>query len=96
MEEDTSLLPLLEETENLMNDILLSGFHSVQASTLDKWREIGEIYDKLGMEEGKKIISTLEKELHKRRNSFEYDISKITKLFCTLEFYLKNAKNRLE
>lgn len=96
MENENSLISLLSETENLMNDIILSGFHSIQNSSLERLNSLKDIYNQYGMVKGNKIIDNLINELNKRRNSFEYNINKISDDFCLLEFYVKNAKDRIE
>lgn len=95
MEDENILMSLFADTENIINDILLSGYHSLQSTTLDRLRELEQIYNQMGLEEGTKLLSLLIDGLNQRKNSFEFDLNQITKLFCTLEFYLRNAREQL-
>lgn len=93
---DTSnLIQVINDTEYLLNDILLSGFHSVQISTMERLKLLEDIYDKYGMETGRKLVKELYNQLNKRKNSFEYDINEIAEIYCKLEFYIKNAGSRI-
>lgn len=96
MVEENQLLFLLEETDYLLEDILLSGFHSIQTSSLEKLERLKNNFDSYGMEKGKELLNKLFIELNKRRNSFEYEMDTITETFCSIEFYVRTAKNRLE
>lgn len=96
MAEENQLLSLLEETDYLLEDILLSGFHSIQTSSLEKLQKLKNNFDSYGMEKGKELLNKLFVELNKRRNSFEYEMDTITETFCSIEFYVRTAKNRLE
>lgn len=96
MVEENQLLFLLEETDYLLEDILLSGFHSIQTSSLEKLERLKNNFDSYGMEKGKELLNKLFIELNKRRNSFEYEMNIITEIFCSIEFYVRTAKNRLE
>ncbi|WP_176892025.1 hypothetical protein LIY46_03200 [Fusobacterium varium] len=86
---------IINDTENIMNDIFLSGFHTVQPATLEKLEQIENLCRKTGMSRGAELVSDLKNELNKRRNSFEYDIEAATDIFCRLEFYIQNAKDMI-
>lgn len=92
---ENNILSVVSETENIMNDMLLSGFHSVQMSTLERIKSLESAYSKLNMQTGAELILQLYNELNKRRNSFEYNINNITKIFCKLEFYIRNASEKI-
>ena len=87
---------LLDETENVMCDILLSGYHSVRESSMERLREIADTYQEYGMETGAAIVTELWDALNLRINSFDYDKTKITDKISALEFYMRNARSRLE
>ena len=84
---------IINDTENIMNDIFLSGFHTVQPATFEKLEQIENLCRKTGMDRAGELISDLKNELNKRRNSFEYDVKIATDIFCKLEFYIQNAKD---
>lgn len=90
------LLSLLEETQYLLEDIFLSGFHSIQPSSLEKLTMLKSTYEAYDMSSGAVLIDTLLSELGKRRSSFQYCIDDITEIYCKLEFYLCNAKSYIE
>ncbi len=90
-----NILLVISDTQNIMNDIFLSGFHSIQISTLERLKGIETAYYKLDMKTGGKLISHLYDELNKRVNSFKYDINNITEIFCRLDFYIENIKEYL-
>lgn len=89
------MLLLVEDTENFMEDVMLSGFHSVHNQTLERLQELQTIFESLGMESGHEVLKLLFEGLSERKNSFHIDVENLTKTFCRLEFYLKVAKDRL-
>lgn len=95
MAEDSKLLFLVDDTENFMEDIMLSGFHSVHNQTLERLQELQYVFESLGMEAGHKLLKLLFEGLSERKNSFHTDVENLTKTFCRLEFYLKVAKDKL-
>lgn len=86
---------IINDTENIMNDIFLSGFHTVQPATFEKLEQIENLCRKTGMGRAGELISDLKNELNKRRNSFEYDVKIAADIFCKLEFYIQNAKDMI-
>ena len=86
---------IINDTENIMNDIFLSGFHTVQPATFEKLEQIENLCRKTGMDRAGELISDLKNELNKRRNSSEYDVKIATDIFCKLEFYIQNAKDMI-
>ena len=86
---------IINDTENIMNDIFLSGFHTVQPATFEKLEQIENLCRKTGMDRAGELISDLKNELNKRRNSFEYDVKIAADIFCKLEFYIQNAKDMI-
>ncbi|WP_304160279.1 hypothetical protein [Fusobacterium ulcerans] len=86
---------IINDTENIMNDIFLSGFHTVQPATLEKLEQIENLCRKTGMSKAGELIGNLKNELNKRRNSFEYNIKTAADIFCKLEFYIQNAKDMI-
>lgn len=96
MEDSNKILSLIEDTEYLLEDILLSGFHSIQASSLEKLQLLKNAYSKYDMDLGKELIQKLYDGLTLRKNSFDYNINNITDAYCSIEFYTKNAKSKLK
>lgn len=86
---------VINDTENVMNDIFLSGFYSVQPAVLEKLQHLGRICEKAGMEKGASLLLELRDELNKGSSSFDYSSTRAASLFCTLEFYIQNAKDLL-
>ncbi|WP_462428270.1 hypothetical protein [Fusobacterium varium] len=93
MKDNNILETIISDTENIMNDIFLIGFHTVQPATFEKLEQIEELCRKTGMNRAEQLIKNLRDELNKRRNSFEYNIESATDIFCKLEFYIQNAKD---
>lgn len=87
---------LLDETENVMCDIQLSGYHSVRETSMERLKKLADTYEEYGMETGAAIVAGLWDALNMRLNSFDYDKIKITDKLSTLEFYMSNARSRLE
>lgn len=96
MTEGNQIVSLLDEINYLLQDILLSGFHSIQLPSLEKLAELRNGFDFYGMEKGKELLNKLFVELNKRRNSFEYGVNELTEIFCSIEFYVRTAKSELE
>lgn len=93
MKNNNVLETIINDTENIMNDIFLSGFHTVQPATFEKLEQIEELCRKTGMSRAEELARNLRDELNKRRNSFEYNVEAATDIFCKLEFYIQNAKD---
>lgn len=93
MKNNNVLETIINDTENIMNDIFLSGFHTVQPATFEKLEQIEELCRKTGMSRAEELVRDLRDELNKRRNSFEYNVEAATDIFCKLEFYIQNAKD---
>lgn len=87
---------LVEDVENIMNDIFLSGFFSVSNITIEKIEKNSDIAEKLGMKKLSQILVNLKIELNKRKNSFENNLISLTDVFCKLEFYMENLKRYSE
>lgn len=92
IEEEKNLEDLMEDIENLMTDIFLSGFHAVQSSSLEKIAEKSETARKLGMKRLSGLLESLGLELNRKKSSFESDIIKITENFCRIEFYIEHFR----
>lgn len=84
---------LIENVENILNDIVLSGFHTTQNSTIERIKENINLSNGLGMKKLSELLENLENELNKRKNSFEYEIIFLTDIFCKIEFYLESLKS---
>jgi len=85
------ILYLVQDTESLLSDIFLSGFHSVTNSSLEQLEQITKEFERYGMKNGMELLDKLKNELLKYKNSFNSSKADTTKIFCLLEFYLKNA-----
>ena len=49
MKDNNILETIINDTENIMNDIFLSGFHMVQPATFEKLEQIEKLCQKTGM-----------------------------------------------
>lgn len=56
---------IINDTENIMNDIFLSGFHTVQPATFEKLEQIENLCRKTGMDRAGELISDLKMNLIK-------------------------------
>ncbi len=79
---------IVEQTEELLCELLLSGFQSVHIATLQQIDELVGVYESYGMTKGKSLLEQLKRGLMKRKNSFEYDLQSLTKAYSQLEFYI--------
>lgn len=95
MKDNNILETIINDIENIMNDIFLSGFHMVQPATFEKLEQIEKLCQKTGMSKAEELMRELRDKLNQRRNSFEYDIRAAADVFCKLEFYIQNAKDMI-
>ncbi len=79
---------IVEQTEEVLCDLLLSGFQSVYAVTIEQIDELVKAYALYGMTNGKTLLEQLKRELMKRKNSFEYDLQALMRAYSQLEFYI--------
>lgn len=95
MKEVGSIEELLDETETLLNDLLLSGFQGVHEASLTQIQELMENYERLEMNTGIDLLYRLHEELMKRKSSFTYDLEKLMGLYSQLSFYLETCKTSI-
>lgn len=80
---------LLTQTEDVLSDILLSGFQGVHLSTLEEIDYLIKCYTKYEMHTATNLLTNLKSALLKRKNSFEYNIEDIMQYYSKLEFYIQ-------
>ncbi len=81
---------IVEQTEEILCDLLLSGFQSVHIATIEQIDELAKIYELYGMTKGKGLLEQLRRTLIKRKNSFECDLQSLMKAYSRLEFYISS------
>lgn len=79
---------VLMQTEDLLSDILLSGFQNVHDATLEHLHQLKKTYDSYGMDQGASLALTLHNELLKRKNSFSYDLENLMRAYSQMMFYI--------
>lgn len=94
-DEPSSLLLLVQETEALLEDIFLSGFHSIRSSTIDQLDHLAIRYESYGMEEGQRITAGLKQHLLKCKESFSGSKEETMKALGRMEFYLEHLKSQV-
>lgn len=92
---ENNLTLLAAETEAVLEDIFLSGFHSVRKSTIEKLDGLLKFYQSYNMKKGVSLILELKKQLVMKQESFCGDIDKIMAAYSKTEFYLEYLKSRL-
>ncbi len=92
MENENILEILIEDIENILTDIFLSGFYAIQTSSLEKIEEKSKLAKELGMKKLGELLENFKVELNKRKNSFDFDLIRITENFCKIEFYIEHLK----
>lgn len=83
---------LVEDGEDIIYDIFLSGFHGVQPSILTRLDEFSLLCEKAGAKKGESLAKELRDKLSKRVNSFDVDINELSLIFSHFEFYIRTAK----
>ena len=81
---------IVEKTEELLGDLLLSGFQSVYEASLEQMDELARLYELYGMANGKALLEQLRRALLKRKNSFDYDLHDVMLAYSQLEFYISS------
>ncbi len=81
---------IVEKTEELLGDLLLSGFQSIYEASLEQIDELEKLYALYGMVGGKQLVQQLRRELLKRKNSFDYDLQDLMLAYSQLEFYISS------
>lgn len=84
---------IVEDGEDIIYDIFLSGFHDTQPSTLDRLEEFSKLCEKAGAKKGEELSKKLKIELIKRVNSFEGNTKELSEIFSQFEFYIRITKN---
>lgn len=85
---------VIEDGEEIIYDIFLSGFHSVQPSLLERLDQFSKLCEKAGAKKGEELSKRLRDGLNRRISSFDGDISELSKIFSQFEFYIRVAKKR--
>lgn len=91
--ESSVLTSLSNEIESLLEDIFLSGFHSIQNGTMEKLNALFQTLTLYGMEEGCSLLTHLKEQLSKYKDSFQADLSEAMDAYCQVEFYLEHIKS---
>lgn len=82
---------LMMETEDLLTDLLLSGFQGVHTASLEQIDQLIKTYNKYEMHTASDLLTELKLALLKRKNSFDYNIEEIMSHFSKLEFYINRS-----
>lgn len=83
---------IVEDGEDIIYDIFLSGFHSTQPSVLERLEEFSKLCERAGAKRGEELSKKLREGLVKRVNSFDGDIRELSEIFSQFEFYIRVAK----
>lgn len=83
---------IVEDGEDIIYDIFLSGFHSVQPSIFTRLENFSKLCEKAGAKKGEKLSKDLRNKLNKRVNSFEKDIKELSLTFAQFEFYIRTIR----
>lgn len=86
---------LAGETEAFLEDIFISGFHSLRQSIMDQADELLLVYKSYGMKEGFELLSRLKDRLAEHKDSFSSDTSETMHAYAQMEFYVENMKGML-
>lgn len=89
MEAMEQIETLMLQTEDMLTDLLLSGFQGVHLATLEQMDHLLKIYEDYGMHTGMNLLLQLKSNLLKRKNSFDHDIESIMQSYSRLEFYIQ-------
>lgn len=90
------LLDLIQEIENVMNDLLLSGFNTIHDYTLNEMKKLGQLCESYGMIYPSSIINNLVSDLTKKRHNFDFDYSTVIEDYFKLNKYLILCRKRIE
>lgn len=93
-QEESVFLEIAAETETLLEEIFLSGFHSARKSTVSKIDEVKKMYEAYGMREGAALLQTLRDQMIRRQESFSTGASQVMQAYGRMEFYLEYLKSR--
>ena len=93
MDSQNTLEIIVDEIENILNDIFLSGFHSVPDSLIKRIEQQFKVCKDIGMSKAAQLLAGLRDELNKRKNSFEYNSETVADFFTKIEFYIENFRN---
>lgn len=86
---------LLDETEVLLNDLLLSGFQGIHAASIGQMDELIECYEFLGMKNGIELLRDLKDELIKRNHSFAYNLERLMRAYSQVAFYVETCRKKI-
>lgn len=92
---EKGLIYLAQETEALLEDIFLSGFHGLRKSTVQKTEALQQKYQELGMSAGAALCTQLYAQLTRYMDSFEENTAQLMQLCGQLEFYAEHLKSCL-
>ena len=79
---------LIEDTESILEDILLSGFQNIHSEILKEIAALEKKYEAHGMYHGKLLLHQLGEQLRARKNSIRYDIKALADSYSQVAFYL--------
>lgn len=84
----TPLEQLIEDTQLLLEDIMLSGFYNIHSDIIQRLDQLAKQYGNYGMQQGEKMLEQLLHEMLKNRSTLTYDKEVLTRHFARVSFYL--------
>lgn len=90
------ILSLIDEIDNIMEDLLSSGFNAVHDFTIKELERLGILCESYGMKTGSEMINSLKERLDKKRHSFDFDYDKAIEEYFKINKYLMLCRRKLE
>ena len=80
------ILALIDDIDNIMEDLLSSGFNAVHEFTIKELERLGALSEGYGMKTCSEMLNNLKETLEKKRHNFDFNYEK------TIEEYFKINK----
>lgn len=96
MEKYQNIKQLIEDVEDILDSIFVSGLYSARKDVIDRAGNIAAECRKYGLTFASAILVKVADGLETRRHSLEYDYGALVKDYCVLGTYINIFKNKLD
>lgn len=90
------ILALIDDIDNIMEDLLSSGFNAVHDFTIKELGRLGALSEGYGMKTCSEMLNNLKETLDKKRHNFDFEYEKTIEEYFKINKYLMLCRRKLE
>ena len=86
------ILALIDDIDNIMEDLLSSGFNAVHEFTIKELERLGALSEGYGMKTCSEMLNNLKETLEKKRHNFDFNYEKTIEEYFKINKAINNLK----